>query len=154
MSPTLYAVWITFATTCPKAHAKLENLKIFFANGIKNLKNAGLPRMTKATFVVNLIQEIQLVMTSWSTENAPKDTRSKLHAVKIPSGGVWRLEMGTFAAMLLAKMQMPMIDNVHHLQDVGKGHLDNVGLGLLENVGLGCLPKSMVYQAPLLKSTR
>ena len=62
--------------------------------------------------------------------------------------------MGTFAAMLLAKMQMPMIDNVHHLQDVGKGHLDNVGLGLLENVGLGCLPKSMVYQAPLLKSTR
>ena len=64
MSPTLYAAWITFATTCPKANAKLENLKIFFANGIKNLKNAGLPRMTKATCVVNLIQEIQLVMTS------------------------------------------------------------------------------------------
>ena len=55
----------------------------------------------------------------------------KLHAVKIPSGGVWRLEMGTFAAMLLAKMQMPMIDNVHHLQDVGKGRksLEYVGIG-------------------------
>jgi len=64
MSPTLYAVWITFATTCPKAHAKMANLKIFFASGIRNLRNAGLPRMTKATFVVNLIQEIQLVMTS------------------------------------------------------------------------------------------
>ena len=81
----------------------------------------------------------------------------KLHAVKIPSGGVWRLEMGTFAAMLLAKMQMPMIDNVHHLQDVGKGRksLEYVGIGgLLTDVGIGCLLKSMVYLAPLLKGTR
>ena len=63
----------------------------------------------------------------------------KLHAVKIPSGGVWRLEMGTFAAMLLAKMQMPMIDNVHHLQDAGKG------LTLLE----ASLLKITAYQVPM-----
>ena len=64
MSLMLSAVWITYATTCPKAHVKMANPEIFFANGTKHLRNAGLPKMIKATFVVNLIQEPQLVMTS------------------------------------------------------------------------------------------
>ena len=64
MSLMLSAAWITYATTCPKAHVKMANLEIFFVSGIKHLRNVGLPRMTKATFVVNPIQELQLVMTS------------------------------------------------------------------------------------------